>query len=120
MSQLIDDLKATKAELVAHGRCTGDLIDERSRVCLLGAIGIATIPNFEQKVHASGGYGLLESDERALAVINTLKGHLAPLPHIDDSLERVWNFNDDQRVQDGDGTVFDLIEKALADLGGLG
>lgn len=121
MTTLVDDIRAAKHEMMTRGRCTGDLRDEEGRVCLLGSIGAATIPNFTERVMANPAAVMhdIEREERPSAVLRELRKHLAPqsgelgfFPS-----ERLWLFNDTDDTVDAD--AFNLFDKALADLGGL-
>lgn len=118
--QLIADLKETRTALEVNGRCHGDLRDDSGRVCLDGAIILATQKKYKWNLE----YTLL-GKPRAVAVMQALYEHLP------ESFQRVggedwWTmameeclymFNDDVRVTDSD--VFTLVDKALAQAGGL-
>lgn len=122
---VIDDLKAAKAELVTRGRHTGSLVGPYGRICLLGAIGAATLENFLAFAthNPREAFSDLASEQRPRAVVGAL------LPHVGrplwggytegepDPTEWLWAFNDDKATTDQD--VLDLFDKALADLGGL-
>lgn len=118
--QLIADLKATKAVLLHRGRCKGSLMAEDGRVCLIGAIGMATVDEFawEIQINEASAWNLVELGERSAAVIQALR------PHIEQRRseelypsERLYTFNDSSKVVDQD--VINVIDKALADRGGL-
>lgn len=108
-AQLIVDLKAARRELVARGRCTHALI-KGEQVCLLGALGIATVVGFTSLTEPDQWRALYRRDD-------------ARPTRARDALTRqinrpLWAFNDDKTHTDQD--VLDLFDKTLADLGGLG
>ena len=109
-AQLIADLKAARSELVTRGRTGGEFVDqETGAVCALGAVGFATVDDFD--IRHECGYGALAVTPRALRVWHTLRGFL-PEGFID-----VDAFNDTGTTTDED--VLNLFDKALADLGGM-
>ena len=109
-AQLIADLKAARSELVTRGRTGGEFVDhETGAVCALGAVGFATVDDFDMRHEC--GYGALSVTPRALKVWHTLRGFL-PEGAID-----VDTFNDTEGTTGQD--VLDLFDKALADLGGM-
>lgn len=125
--QLVADLKETRRQLEVRGRCAGNLLNTDGKVCLDGAVGVACIENYQ------GGYGELDNDERSNTVIKALSDQLAgrviknPMGNGQEieihlncesvPLERVFVFNDLAATTDQD--CFDLIDKALAQEGGL-
>ncbi len=98
-TQLIADLHATRAELVKRGRCIGDLFDAQGRVCLIGAIIVAT--GRELAVGTRLG-------PRGIRCRRALKEQLGG--------QEPASFND---YHPDDRDVLELIEKTLATLGGL-
>jgi hypothetical protein len=124
-NELIDDLKAARAELSSRGRQRGALIGHHGQVCLLGAIGAATLEGFVDLATYNPCEAMsdLVSQERPQAVVQALLPYLDAPPwdggtygHCDPT-EWVWAFNDDRKTTDED--VLALFDKALANLGGL-
>lgn len=118
--QVIEDLKAARAELVKRGRSRGYMVRADGQVCAIGAIGVATVADFERlyldaknNVSDTGlakwSYGL--ASLRCLRARQALRRHV---PRDDGFIEL---FNDDENTTDQD--VLNLFDKALADLGGL-
>lgn len=126
--QLIDDLKATRRLLETHGRCTGTLWDVRTNTfCLDGAISKAVFGQVTT-------YTTLNNDPRSRAICVAIaalvkdvpiRGNLASdaektvaecaVPH--DPAESCWIFNDWTLATDQD--VYDVLEKAIAEAGGM-
>jgi hypothetical protein len=103
--QLIDDLKATKAR-VQRGWCGTGPNDDYGNVCLLLAAGEAVGWHIDDVIFQ----GALVS-ARAAAITEALKLHLSP------EFEYLDQFNDHPRTTQSD--IENLIDKALADLGGM-
>lgn len=110
-AQLIADLKAARAELVARGRCMGDFVRD-GKVCALGAIGVATTEGFIQMDREARAAAVF-CDRRPKRAEAALRARLFTDP--DDGEVFVWN--DDLNTTDQD--VLDLFDKTLADIGGL-
>lgn len=135
--QLIDDLKATRQTLADRGRCQVWLTTVDGTVCLDGAIGVALIPGFEEVDRRFtcrfGGeqdpYHLLKKSPRAMDVMVALAeqvGHWDCLTGIDETVAEVaggdptkacWVFND--LTEAGDADIFDAIDKAIVEAGGM-
>jgi hypothetical protein len=117
MSELVDDIKASKQELINRGWVSGDLYKE-GRVCALGAVGMAMVEEFEEWVRHDdfAAFDLIMSDDRAMNVVKALAQY-TPETLDNRPEDRVWRFNDrhDHTTKD----ILDLFDKALADLGGL-
>ena len=118
--QLITDLKETRRQLEVRGRCVADLVSQDGKVCLDGAILAATVGEVTNTVE---DYNKLCDDSRPAAVTRAL---YEQIPDDHPSLIKVgfcrpyiavFHFNDDAQTTDED--CFALIDKALADLGGL-
>jgi hypothetical protein len=105
-AQLIADLKAARAELVARGRCRGELVDADGKVCAIGAIAVATVDGFMEISLASREISL--GEQRPNRCLTALEAHLPDV---------ISAFNDNSATTDQD--VLDLFDKTLADLGGL-
>ena len=110
MSQLIDDLKATRAELQSRGRITGHCTDRKGCVCLVGAAIAATDP---ERLH----YGTRTNDvreiPRAWAVVLELHKQIEDR-FISEGLAVEYNvaaFND--AFMYNDDPVFDLVDDAI-------
>lgn len=119
-SQVIADLKAARAELVARGRSTGDLVRADGSVCAVGAIAVAVTDKFEPRFMAWMQAGC-PPDAHAEWVLPYLSPRVsaakrALAAHVPDGY--VQGFNDDVGTTDAD--VLNLYDKTLADLGGLG
>jgi hypothetical protein len=101
---IVEDLLLARALLAVHGRAVGDFEDDDGRICLVAATARATVGN----------------DDAFTEVNSLLCRHLPPRADQQalSDRERMWTFNDDKRTTDQD--VYHLIDKALADLGGLG
>jgi hypothetical protein len=108
--QLIADLKAARAEIVARGRCSFDLVNEYGSVCMLGAVGVAALGN---TFLGNPGYEWFEDSPRLRSVEDVLLKYV-PKTHKNFPIEA---FNDDETTTDAD--VLTVFDKALADLGGL-
>lgn len=111
-AQTIADLKAARDVLVTRGRCRDRLLDiDTGRVCLLGALCMASLDGFEQEYR--DGVGVHEYMTRPTRARHALEKQLCSigfeLP--------VFFFNDTEETTDQD--VLDLIDKTLAGLGGL-
>jgi hypothetical protein len=113
---LIEDLKATRQALESRGRCTRTLLDYEGRVCILGAVAAATVDNFEQWVQVDGFHHFTTND-RAKAVVSKIRAYLDAQTFEVKPIDRVWLWNDAPTTTDAD--VFNLLDKALADEGGL-
>ena len=116
--QLVADLKTTRSILAERGRCDGWAHPD-GRVCLDHAIALAT-----SDYGVIEDYIYLQRDNRAANVIDAL---LQQLPeenkqraHREGFLpyQALYMFNDEPRTTDE--MIFNLIDKALADCGGLG
>lgn len=127
-NQLIKDLKATREALVSRGRCTGILVQSNGKVCLDGAIALATIKGYHYRPGAEDPYQILENNQRTVAVSAALYEHLPEefktalhnlyfrTPEFG-QLVALFSFNDSDDVTDED--VIGLIDKTLAEAGGL-
>ena len=115
---VVDDLKASRAELVKRGRCQKYLYrNDTGEVCMLGAVGMATIEGFEESVMSVETVALVNLEPRTRAVIEELRKFLPP---VDNELfleEAVWRFNDDKNTTTQD--VLNIFDKALAEHGAL-
>lgn len=108
-AQLITDLKAARRELVKRGRCRNELVED-GKVCVLGAVGVATTEGF---ISLDGVYRIMVlNDPRPRRVRAALEDKLG-------GRNGGWveAFNDDETITDQD--VLDLFDKTLADIGGL-
>lgn len=126
-TQLIADLKETKRILVERGRCTVSLETVQGKVCLDMAVAKAT---GVAAYHLSGEpsnqatYEALRSKPRPKAVVNALVDQMPDFYRKwffstpTEPFKAVWSFNDSHTTTDQD--CFDLIDKALAQAGGLG
>lgn len=138
--QLIADLRATKDALRIRGRCRVSLTRTDGKVCLDGAVGVATIENFEELDNdiddSEKAYRALNGSPRAMAVINSLASlvmdeklnqgrkdtirvalaHREPAS-MPNEIRAVWMYNDWTEATDQD--CYNLIDKALAAEGGL-
>jgi hypothetical protein len=118
MSQLIDDLKASRAELERRGWAKSKLVREDGSVCMLGAIGCALLGEAET---LSGRYARLAGDERAYAVIQALAANMPEARWLIQpdrpGVEQVYTTNDnpDTTLED----IYNFFDKALAQAGGL-
>lgn len=112
-SQLVLDLAATKQALAERGRCRELLQDPTTgKVCLDGAVGVAC---GLEMMHES--YADLYDSDRAMAVIRALAAQNSRNPINAAAVHTVYFFNDNRDTTDQD--CFDLIDKALAEAGGL-
>ena len=123
MGDLISDLKATKRELINRGWSRGHLQDTQGNVCILGAIGMATQEDFSErcKISETEAFIDLTKSPQANDIVATLGQYLDKTlteeeSGHDDFFERTYWFNDHKAEKQD---VFDLFDKALADLGGL-
>lgn len=115
-AQLIADLKAARAELVARGRCRGVPVHPDGRVCIIGAIGAGMYEDFTGLAEEAQ-YNALYQD-RPRRVRSALSAHLPENLHVDSWVDdEVAAFNDCRATTDQD--VLDLFDKTLANLGGL-
>jgi hypothetical protein len=121
--QLIADLKGTRAQLEIRGRCKTELVNDEGKVCLDGAIVAAVLGEVED---TQAHYEHLKTNPRAQAVAQALFDQVpddhpsfcrAPKSKIPISIG-VFYYNDDPVTTDQD--CFNLIDKALAQVGGLG
>lgn len=115
--QTIADLKGARRELVARGRCRDQLLEvDTGRVCLLGALCMASVDGFEHQygLKAAGAAEYMTRPKRARKALEE------QLRSIDAKWDGVpaFYFNDAEETTDQD--VLDLIDKTLAGLGGLG
>jgi hypothetical protein len=123
--QLITDLKETRRQLEVRGRCIADLRNQEGKVCLDGAILAATVGEVNNTPEDYDRLAL--TDSRARVVVRTLyeqlpddhpsfmgrgKSLFLHVPYV-----ALFNFNDDSHTTDED--CFNLIDKALAQVGGL-
>lgn len=122
--QLITDLTETRRQLEIRGRCKSELIsDGTGNVCLDGAIVAAIIGTVED---TQASYTFLGNDPRAKVVLEALRsqipedhGAFTTTPRSSFSpTTAVFFYNDYPGTTDQD--CFDLIDKALAEVGGLG
>lgn len=108
-AQVISDLKAARTELVCRGRSVGNLLDKQTgKVCLLGALTVAAV-----------GKNFVKGDEyspRPMRARRALEAKLAEL-HPLWADRPLFFYNDWYQTTDDD--VLELIDKTLADLGGL-
>lgn len=129
---LIADIQTVRNVLATRGRTTGTLFDPHSgKVCMIGAIGVATREDFlalaahdESEAHRE-----VALSSRSVRVLETLGQYVDESPGEETEGaylsrgylmgERLWRFND-RRASTTDQDVFDLLDKALANLGGLG
>lgn len=120
--QLIALLKDTRRQLEVRGRCRLLLINGEGKVCLDGAVALACGIRIDRE--GMGVIGLEESPS-AQAVLGALAAQIPPEDRIDDAYYlrtpsprvAVYLFNDDDETTDED--CFNLIDKALAEAGGL-
>jgi hypothetical protein len=98
-AQLIADLRETKTQLETRGRCTRGAVNDLGEICLAVAVGNAT----------RGVCGV----PRSLAVFRVLRIALTG----DSGVGDIIAFNEHPNTTDED--VYNLIDKALADAGGL-
>jgi hypothetical protein len=118
--QLVADLKRTRRELEVRGRCIEELISHSGKVCLDGAVALACGITIGVM-----GRGVLELEEnpRAQRVLRALADHIPSDRRIDnrryvvEPRVQIYIFNDDDKTTDEE--CFDLIDKALAEAGGL-
>jgi hypothetical protein len=92
--QLIADLKATKQALIDNGRCTKGARNADGNICIILAIGRDNREN-----------------SRASLVRHALRAHLPS------HYRGLVHFNEDPKTADQD--VYSLIDKALAEAGGM-
>jgi hypothetical protein len=92
--QLIAGLKATKQALIDNGRCTKGARNADGNICIILAIGRGNREN-----------------SRLILVQRALAAHL-PSPY-----HGLVHFNEDPKTVDQD--VYNLIDKALAEAGGM-
>jgi hypothetical protein len=120
--QLIADLKETRVQLAIRGRCRVELINEEGNVCLDGAI-VAAVNG--EVTDSQLGYTFLKMDPRAKAVTQALFDQVPddhrsfgnkPKSRFPGAVG-VFYFNDDETTTDED--CFVLVDKALAEAGGL-
>lgn len=119
-NQLINDLRQTRREIEVRGRCHGRLINSQGNVCLDGAVALATGITIN-----TTGMGIDELDEssRAQAVLRALADQIwqldcwATLRREVTVRAAVYLYNDHPETSDKD--CFNLIDKALAEAGGL-
>lgn len=114
--QLIADLKATKDVLATSGRCRMVLENYSGQVCLDGAVAVAC--------GATADWKALRTSKRASAVLQALSAQLperfremGSTCDLSNEIIQVYCFNDWDSTTDQD--CFDLIDKALAQVGGL-
>lgn len=117
--QLIRDLQNARAELISRGWAQWDFIAHDGRVCALGALGVATVEDFDQlpvyqqeAIFQYGWWPDRESEfEPRMARARAALEQMLPPPHF------VHDFNDfdAETVED----ILDLFDKTLAELGGL-
>jgi hypothetical protein len=116
--QLVNDLQASKAELVRRGWRQGGLVAHDGRVCALGAVGCALVQDYENYTYPCHRYLPFQKDPRASAVVQALASHLERRGiGGEDEVDRIFIKNDhpDTTLQD----IYDLFDKALAEAGGL-
>jgi hypothetical protein len=124
-NQLALDLAATKQALADRGRCRQLLMNTEGNVCLDGAVGVAC--ELEMMM-PEGNYSALYKSDRAMAVIMALAaqtssdhqrlfGAVGRDHEHTEAMHIVYYFNDHPNTTDQD--CFDLIDKALAEAGGL-
>lgn len=113
MTQLIDDIRASRDEMAKRGRCTGFTQGDKGNVCAVGAIFAAVAPQFL----GTPAWNVMHSS-RAKAVVDEL------LQYVPEHYHDLWigeyalaAYNDTRGVTDED--LFNLFDKALANLGGL-
>jgi len=106
--QLIDDLKASRAELVTRGRCKGQYCTGDEKVCSVGALRLVVAAEQYERLYMTIMNCQLGSD-RYMEAYSALRSH------IDGDLT-LWEFNDKSTDQE----VLELWDKTLADLGGMG
>ena len=113
-NQLIADLKATKQALATRGRCRMVLENMDGKVCLDGAIlmgcGIKELPHAYKAFECGRPRAVVNALFKALG--DDWKSDILCIPYA-----AVYYFNDDPDTTDQD--CFDLIDKALAQHGGL-
>lgn len=123
--QLCADLRTAK-EILAKGRCIGAMI-RGDTACILGAIGLATFPQFQEAMTLHTLGIMMMMNPRTAQAINAIYEHLPEelqylyegqqLPlRIKSTFIAVSHYNDYTAT---DKDVQTLFEKTLADLGGL-
>lgn len=111
---IVEILQAARQELVTRGRATGATMKWDETVCLVGALMAVTIPS---RLGCAAYYLEWESPEGKLAMQELLK-HV-PVEYERTGVYRLAQFNDWNPGPEGDQAVFDLIDKTIADLGGV-
>lgn len=109
---LADLFQGAKQELAHRGRCTGSLVDEDGRVCLMGALGVAAgaFNDFYNCGYDPFDTGLLAEAIEVLAPLTGYQNRRANArPY-----EPVWAYNDDRKGQGYDDEVFSLLDDAIA------
>jgi hypothetical protein len=121
--QLITDLAETRRQLEIRGRCRSELVNDEGKVCLDGAI-VAAVKGGVKDTQAHFNY--LKINPRAQAVVKALFDQV-PDDHSSFCGKAkskfpisvaVFYYNDDPKTTDED--CFALVDKALAEAGGLG
>lgn len=113
-AQLIADLKAARAELVARGRCRRQLVGD-GRVCAMGAVGAATVDGFVDLPTEDEQFDALHHSPRAQRARTALEVHTLDVDRLG-AYGGVMLFNDHPTTTDLD--VLDLFDKTIFDLGG--
>ena len=105
---LADDLKKAKEEIQTRGRSIAVLVTKSGKCCPLGAIGIATIPDFEE-IYLSNtpsfpdrkddAYYLLRARKRAFRAVEAYANEWPAEEHEPKDrrhalANRVWHYND--------------------------
>jgi hypothetical protein len=112
-TQLIEDLQATKRTLQQKGRCTTAAYGPDGSVCLVIATRRAIDGQRESQTPWRDSYPteLLYFEYRVERTQNALSARMP------DGYSCLVGFNEDPNTTDAD--VYNLIDKALAEVGGL-
>ncbi len=109
-----EDLLRAAQIMNERGKCEGDCVSPSGQVCMLGAIGMATIEGYEHQIRESGSWWPLKRSRRAMAAIEALAAYLDPFED-DTTLNTfsvVYGRNDKTIGWGKKGRTVRLLEKA--------
>lgn len=108
-----DDLLKAADIMEKRGRTTQRAVGFDGKVCALGAIGFATVPNFER--YAASSISTLRKNVRATRAVDAFAEYLDP-SRVDSAAETVWRFNDGLRGWGAEKKTVNAFREAAAQI----
>lgn len=111
-----DDLLKAADIMEERGKTNGHAVGPDGRVCALGAIGFATVPNFERV--SIGYFTALWDSRQASTAMNAFADYLRATGHHSSpsSCDLIWRFNDNTRGWRAKKKVVNAFRAAAAEI----